>query len=123
MKKILLGIFVSVLFVYLSVRGLDLERVLEGLKNVRYAYLPPAVLMILSLSVLRSIRWGLILSPIQNMGQKRLFPITCVGFMAIVLLPMRMGEIVRPYLLTANAPPHDRQAGTFNSHVVNRIMI
>ena len=39
------------------------------------------------------------LHPLEKISQKTLFPITCVGTMAIALVPMRVGEIVRPYLI------------------------
>ena len=52
--------------------------------------------------MLRSIRWGVILSPLKKIEQKKLFPIVLVGFMYIVLIPMRVGEIVRPYLISSN---------------------
>jgi uncharacterized protein (TIRG00374 family) len=99
MKKLLVGIILSAIFVYFSLRGLEYEKVLAGLKNVNYFYLLPAALISIIVSVLRSLRWGLILSPVKHVGQRELFPICCVGFMAVVLAPMRMGEFMRPYLL------------------------
>lgn len=99
MKKLLVGIVLSVVFVYFSLRGLDYEKVLAGLQNVNYVYLLPAALVSFVVAALRSLRWGIILSPVKHIGQRELFPICCVGFMAVVLAPMRMGEFVRPYLL------------------------
>lgn len=99
MKKLLLGIVLSVVFVYFSLRGLDYEKVLAGLKNVNYLYLLPAALVSFLVAVLRSLRWGLVLSPVKHVSQRELFPICCIGFMAVVLAPMRMGEFMRPYLL------------------------
>jgi uncharacterized protein (TIRG00374 family) len=51
--------------------------------------------------IIRSVRWGVILSPIKPINQRILFPITAVGFLAIIVVPMRLGEIVRPYLISA----------------------
>jgi uncharacterized protein (TIRG00374 family) len=99
MKKLLVGIILSLVFIYFSLRGLDYEKVLDGLQNVNYLYLLPAALVSLMVAVLRSLRWGLILSPVKHVSQREIFPICCVGFMAVVLAPMRMGEFMRPYLL------------------------
>jgi uncharacterized protein (TIRG00374 family) len=101
MKKLLIGILFSAVFLYLSLRGVQWGKILEGLDGVRYVYLLPAALATLVSLVLRSVRWGVILSPIAKVGQKRLMPITFVGFLAIVLVPMRIGEAMRPYLLSS----------------------
>jgi uncharacterized protein (TIRG00374 family) len=100
-KKLLFGIIVSAAFVYFSLRGLEYERIIEGLEGVRYFYLLPVTLLYLIVSLLRSLRWGIIVSPLQKIGQKELYPISCIGYMSSVLVPMRMGEFVKPYLLSA----------------------
>jgi uncharacterized protein (TIRG00374 family) len=99
MKKIIVGILVSAAFVYFSLRGLEFNKLVEGMKGVNYGYLLPVILLTVLIAVLRSLRWGLIISPIKKLGQKELFPMSCIGFMGVVLIPMRMGEFVRPYLL------------------------
>jgi glycosyltransferase 2 family protein len=52
----------------------------------------------------RSWRWGSILRPVQQVDQKILFPITSVGYMAIAILPFRLGELVRPVLINRKEP-------------------
>jgi uncharacterized protein (TIRG00374 family) len=50
---------------------------------------------------LRAIRWGFILKPLDpHIHNFTIFSITSVGFMAIIAIPARLGELVRPYLLT-----------------------
>lgn len=101
MKKLIFGLIISAVFVYFSLRGLDFTKIAEGLRNVNYIYLLPVAAFFLILMFIRSLRWGFILSPIVKIDQRRLLPITCVGFMSVVLVPMRLGEAVRPYLLSA----------------------
>ncbi|MFO0753186.1 MAG: lysylphosphatidylglycerol synthase transmembrane domain-containing protein [Thermodesulfovibrionales bacterium] len=100
MKKIFVGLLVSIVFVYFSLRGVDFGKALEGLRSVQYAYVAPAVLLLLLIFWLRSLRWGIILPTAEHLPQRKLFPITCVGFMAIALFPMRLGELARPYLVS-----------------------
>lgn len=100
MKKLILGLIVSGVFIYFSIRGVAFGEILAEFENVRYVFLVPAIILILSLSVLRSIRWGVILSPIEKIRQKSLFPINCIGIMAIIIFPLRMGEFLRPYLVS-----------------------
>ena len=113
MKKLISGILISTLFIYLTFRGVEFETILEGLKGVRYRFLIPALSFLLSISFLRSLRWGIVLSPLGRIGQKKLFPITCIGYMAIIVIPMRIGELLRPYLLsTSSRIPMSSALGT-----------
>jgi uncharacterized protein (TIRG00374 family) len=50
---------------------------------------------------LRTYRWIYLLRPIQPaLSPRRVFGIGLVGFAAIVFAPLRMGEVVRPWLLS-----------------------
>ena len=100
MKKLILGIIVSIIFAYFSFKGIDLEDLTEGLGNNDYTFFLPAIILLTMPLILKSIRWGILLNPLEKIQQKVLFPITCVGFMGILLIPMRAGEIVRPYLIS-----------------------
>lgn len=93
------GLIVGILFIYLSIRGVDYETVINELRNANIIYFLPAIILIIIGMILRSVRLGVMLYPLEKISQKTLFPITCVGFMAVVLVPMRVGELVRPYLI------------------------
>jgi glycosyltransferase 2 family protein len=56
----------------------------------------------------RSVRWRFLLRSIADVPKKRLFSVSCVGFAAILLLPLRIGEFVRPYLIRTR--PGDLEA-------------
>jgi len=99
-KKLLLGIFVGVFFVYLSFRGVDLGGVLTGLKSARLWYIAPTGALLVTIQLLRSYRWGIILKPIKSIDQSSLFPVSNVGFLAMVAIPARIGEFARPYLIS-----------------------
>jgi len=47
----------------------------------------------------RSVRWRLLLRPIAELSRKRVVVVSCIGFAAILLMPFRIGEFVRPYLI------------------------
>lgn len=99
MNKVILGIVFSSVFVYFSVRGVEFDKIFEVLRNAKYIYGVIASLFILLSLALRSIRWAIILSPVKKIGQRSLFPVFSIGFMCVVLFPLRMGELVRAYLL------------------------
>ena len=99
-KKLILGAIISGVLVYFSVQGIDWKAVAEGFRVINYLYLAPVVLLLVFLQVLRSYRWGLILSPIKKIHQFVLFSVTSVGFLALVAIPARIGELARPYLIS-----------------------
>jgi uncharacterized protein (TIRG00374 family) len=99
-KKLAAGFLLSAILVFLSVRGIDFGTVVEGFHAVRYGYVLLFLVIILIMQGLRSVRWGLILSPLDRVDQLSLFSVTSVGFLAITALPARLGELARPYLIT-----------------------
>jgi uncharacterized protein (TIRG00374 family) len=99
-KKMIVGLLLSAVLIYLTVRGIHLEDVAEGFKTVRYGYIPPVLILMLLIQLLRSLRWGVILSPMAKVDQLSLFSVTSVGFLAIVAMPARLGELARPYLIS-----------------------
>lgn len=57
----------------------------------------------------RSVRWRFLLGPLVRVPPRTLFAISSVGFAAILIMPFRIGELVRPYLLAARE--QDRRPG------------
>lgn len=49
--------------------------------------------------VLRAARWQLLLAPIAKISLRRVFAASFVGFLAILVLPLRAGEVVRPVMV------------------------
>ncbi|MGE0326533.1 MAG: YbhN family protein [Polyangiaceae bacterium] len=48
---------------------------------------------------LRAVRWHWLLKPIGSVSLRRLLNVSFIGFAAIVVLPLRSGEFVRPVLI------------------------
>lgn len=99
-KKVILGILISVILVYLSVRGINLQDVLSDLKQIQLSYVIFFLILIILMQYLRSYRWGVILQPMEKIDQVSLFSVTSVGFLAIAAIPARIGELARPYLIS-----------------------
>ena len=98
--KLILGFLIGAILVYLSIKDIRFHDVLDGFKTVNYAYIIPPLVIFFLMQVLRSWRWGVILSPLAKVDQLSLFSVTSVGFLAIVSIPARIGELARPYLIT-----------------------
>jgi uncharacterized protein (TIRG00374 family) len=48
---------------------------------------------------LRSLRWHYLLKPVKSLSANQLFPVVVIGYMANDVLPARIGELVRAYVL------------------------
>jgi uncharacterized protein (TIRG00374 family) len=101
LKKVIPGILIGSLLIYLSLKGIDLTRVVASIKATNPLFLLVTVVFLLLIQCLRSYRWGVILSPIAQINQLSLFSITSVGFLAVVTIPIRIGELARPYLINS----------------------
>jgi glycosyltransferase 2 family protein len=97
--KVWLGVAVSAVLLWVAVRGVSLDEVLQQLRQVRPVWLLPVLASIFLRFWLTAIRWQLLLRPVKSIGIHRLFAITMVGFMANNVLPARLGEFVRAYAL------------------------
>jgi uncharacterized protein (TIRG00374 family) len=98
-KKLWLGIGISIFFLFLLFRKIDLHKMLNALKEMNYFYLIPAVFSTFTSYFFRAIRWKYLLLPHKNTSMGNLFPATIIGYMANNLLPARLGEFVRAYVL------------------------
>ncbi len=99
-KKIIVGILLSLVLVYLSVRGINFDETIESLRNIKLLPVAGFIVIVLVMQFLRSYRWGVILNPLQKLDQFTLFAVTSVGFLAIAAIPARLGEFARPYLVS-----------------------
>lgn len=88
-------------FAWLLARGgLPLLPDAEALRKLPAWSIAGFVLTQLGSILLRTYRWVFLLRPIApNIVPLRVLGIGLVGFSAIFLVPLRMGEVVRPYLI------------------------
>lgn len=97
--RLWLGLLISVLFIALAIRGQDLGVVRDSLRAADYRYLPLALLLYFAGVLLRTLRWRYLLAPVRRLRARDLFPIVVIGYMANNVLPWRIGEVVRSYVL------------------------
>ena len=76
---------------------------------VRWWAVPLYLALVLAMTWFRSVRWRFLLRSIIEVPKRRLFAVSCAGLAAILLLPFRIGEFARPYLLRTR--PDERRAG------------
>src|SRR5918997_4135927 len=115
----LAGLLVSVLFVYLAVRKVDLLESLRVLGSLDPRWLFAGMLVYLLLALpIRGLRWRLILREQKPLSLKEIMVPIYVGYMANYVLPARVGELYRAHFLGRRA--RMSRSGAVASIVIER---
>jgi uncharacterized protein (TIRG00374 family) len=93
--KIIMGIAISIILIYLTLRQIDFNKSWLLIRSVNYWLLIPALAIYLFTYVLRAVRYYFILSPLKKTKILENFPYTVVGFFAKNIVPLRLGEFIR----------------------------
>ena len=93
------GIGLTIVFLVLALQRVDLAALGDELRSVNYVWIVPSAACTLIGYVLRTLRWRLILSGAARAPLGTLFPVLMMGFATNNLLPGRLGEFWRAYLL------------------------
>lgn len=97
-----LGIAISIVFLYLALRGLHLGDVWDQIKAAKYGWLIPGVGIYFLGVWVRAWRWHYLLRPMRAISTRTMFPIVCIGYMGNNIYPARAGEILRAVILKRN---------------------
>jgi len=80
-------------------RGTDLTDVWTRMRQVRGDLLVTSLLAVAVSFWARTVRWQYLLSPLGPTRFRTVFRTLIIGFGALGLLPVRAGDLIRPYLL------------------------
>lgn len=118
-KSYWVGLIISVIFLFLFLRNIDLSQLWQNFKRVEYIYTIPLMVLNLFSIWLRSKRWGYLLRPIKKVPMTDLFNATAIGFMANNIFPARIGEFIRAIQLGHRA--RISKTASFATIVVERL--
>jgi uncharacterized protein (TIRG00374 family) len=93
------GILISVVFLYLSLRGLHLGEAWEALKSAHFLWLIPGIAVYFLGVWARAWRWHYLLRPLKKVPTSTMFPIVTIGYMGNNIYPARAGEVLRAAIL------------------------
>jgi uncharacterized protein (TIRG00374 family) len=93
------GVLISVLFIWLALRGLHLEEFWDSVGQANYFWLLPGIGVYFVGVWVRAWRWHYLLGPIKKIPTKTMFPITTIGYMGNNIYPARAGEALRAVIL------------------------
>ncbi len=100
--QILLGVLVSLIFLWLTVRKLELGQVWQYLRTANYWWIIPGVIVYFGAVWARTWRWHYLLRPIKAISLGNLFPVVCIGYFGNNVYPLRAGEVIRAFVLRRN---------------------
>jgi hypothetical protein len=93
------GVVVSLVFIYLALRGLHLEDMGEAMRQANYWWLIPGVAVYFLGVWARAWRWHYLLRPVKSVPTRVMFPIVAIGYMGNNIYPARAGEVLRAVVL------------------------
>jgi len=120
-----IGVAVSVVFLFLALRGLRLDEFWRDLSRANLFWLIPGIALYFIAVAFRAWRWSFLLAPLlpppattkhvernqgspgelqmksrqATMSATSLFPIVVIGYMGNNIYPARIGELLRAYVL------------------------
>ncbi|HEY1409917.1 MAG TPA: lysylphosphatidylglycerol synthase transmembrane domain-containing protein [Promineifilum sp.] len=97
--RLLVGVVISAVFIWLALRGLHLPDVWVSLRSAAYVWLIPSVAVYFLAVWVRTWRWDYLLRPVRQIPVRRLFPVVVIGYMGNNVYPFRAGELLRAFLL------------------------
>ena len=118
-KRFWLGLIVSLGLLVFVFYQTDPSKILVSLQQAQYIYLLPALVLYFVGVGVRAVRWHFLLRSLKPIPSRALFPPVVIGYMANDILPARMGEIVRAYVL--GRQENISKAATLVTIVVERV--
>jgi hypothetical protein len=110
--KLAVSVAIAGALLWVAARGVDGAALVRHLGRVDAFWMAAYFVIIVVIQVVRAWRWQLLLTPLKRLRFGRVFGVTSVGFAAIFLLPLRAGELVRPYLVAEDGIRMSAALGT-----------
>lgn len=114
---ILFGTILGLFFLYLAFRDISWPDLVAGIMEMQPIYLLPCAVLVLLAQLVRALRFGVILSPFCSLETKPLWDILNIWAAANMVMPARLAEFVRPYLLQRRGASF---SSTFGAVMVER---
>jgi uncharacterized protein (TIRG00374 family) len=115
--RLLVRAAVSLALLAFLVWRVDLSAAWDALRQANYAALLPALVFYFAGVAVRTVRWQILLRPIlPETRLLKLYEVVVIGYMANDVLPARLGEVVRAFVL-------NRRTGVRKSAILGTIVV
>ncbi len=116
--KILLGVIVSMIFVYYAIKDFNLGMFKDAILNVNYSFIFISSFLLIFTVYLRALRWKILLN--KECSTNFIYKSQLIGYFGNNILPLRMGELLRSYLVGEKYSLS--KAEVFGSIVLERVL-
>ena len=117
--KLGLSLAVTLLFGWWAFRDTDWHQQWASLASAHYVWLVPYFAILTAIHLCRTFRWGALLSGIEKVPFRPLNEAAGIGFMMLIVLPFRLGEFARPFLIAQRSGI--KKSAAMTSVVLERI--
>lgn len=97
--RVWLGLVISAGFLAYAFQGQHPAEIWAALRRADLRWVVPALGLYFAGVWMRAVRWSVLLRPLVGASARGVLPVVVVGYTANNVLPLRMGELVRAYLL------------------------
>lgn len=95
----IIGLLISLVAIYLVLRSVDVRQTLDTLARAQAVPVLAALPLIAAGIALRSVRWQRLLARDAFVPVLRIVPVLLIGYLGNAVLPARLGEPIRAYVL------------------------
>jgi len=103
-SRMLIGLVAGTVFLLVVAWRLEWDRVGDSLAAAKLEFLAPIALLLTAHYFFKALRWQVLLSKAVDISPVLAMRLTMIGFLMNNVLPARIGEVGRPYLLSVNRP-------------------
>ena len=96
---IYLSIAIGILLVGIWLCLVDIREMLDVFQNVKISFIFPLILLFIMTYFLRSLRWKVILSPVEHITAIESFNLCMINYFINFLIPLHAGELLKSMLL------------------------
>lgn len=97
--KIIAGVAIAAAGIYFFLKGINIRDLVTELRALSIGSIVLSSLLAILTLYLRALRWSVILPETDGASKNNLFSIVSIGFMINNILPARLGEIARAFIL------------------------
>src|SRR5258708_7596520 len=102
-QSLLLGIAVSAILLWYALHGVDLGQMTSEITHINFGWALIAIILTVVSMWLRALRWRFLLN--NRITPVHSFSISNAAYLFNTFLPLRLGEVVRAYMVTRLDPP------------------
>jgi uncharacterized protein (TIRG00374 family) len=96
---IVVGIALGIVFFYLAFKGITWTDLVDGISTMNPIYLVHAIILLVTVQIVRALRFKLIISPFCQLSLKDNWDLINIWGGLNMIMPARLAEFVKPYLL------------------------